>query len=76
MLQWFFVDKPSHNYYAGISNSDKLNIYKVVSAVLAFSNVHFVDSGDSRGKQIVKGFSLKKNYSFVGIKLACGLENN
>ena len=47
-----------------------------MSAVLAFSNVHFVDSGDSRGKQIVKGFSLKKNYSFVGIKLAYGLENN
>ena len=33
----------------GILATDRLEIYKIVAAVIAFSNVGFIDSGDTRG---------------------------
>ena len=39
----------------GISDDEIRDIFKIVSGVMAFGNVQFVESGDSRGKQRVNG---------------------
>ena len=33
----------------GLGEADILEIYRIVSGVLAFGNVEFIDSGDTRG---------------------------
>lgn len=34
----------------GVSDTEIREIYKIVSGVMAFGNVEFIDSGDTRGE--------------------------
>lgn len=37
----------------GVPDEEIREIYRIVSGVMAFGNVEFIDSGDTRGKQTV-----------------------
>ena len=57
----------------GVSDTEIREIYKIVSGVMAFGNVEFIDSGDTRGKwsgvlgirDLIKDSLLNKLHGFM-----------
>eukprot|EP00118_Oscarella_pearsei_P025773 m.308745 g.308745 ORF g.308745 m.308745 type:complete len:1237 (+) comp44674_c0_seq1:53-3763(+) len=55
----------------GISDSDKLNMYRIVAAVLHLGNIQFADSGDAKGGSVV---SHESKLSLNGVAGLLGVE--